>query len=119
MHLHSLKRDNLLALKELSETSCVEVSTSDHEVADPGDIQRLLALLLEFELSLILDVLFDRFRGHCGALLLDLAQLDGLWVSKEPTDEVSAKEYDALTRVLELFSELRQVRDVKSWTVLV
>ena len=55
----SFKRHDVLILKQLCKAACVKVSASDHEAAYARCINRLLALLLEFEADFVLDHLFD------------------------------------------------------------
>ena len=58
----SLKRHDVLILKQLCKTACVKVSSSDHEATHARSIDRLLALLLEFKGDLVANILFDGLR---------------------------------------------------------
>ena len=114
----SLEIDDLLAFKELLKTTSVEASTSDHKAGDTCGIDGFLALLLELECHFVLVDLLDRFGGHGSALLLNRCQIDGCGITEESNDEVASNEADSFTRVLEFFSELRQVGDVERGAVL-
>ena len=56
-----IKRNDILAFKELGQTTSIKVSTCDHKAAYSSCIDRLLALLLELELHLIFYVFLDWF----------------------------------------------------------
>ena len=56
-----IKRNDVLAFEELSQTASIKVSTCDHEAGHTVCIDRLLALLLELELHLIFYDFLDWF----------------------------------------------------------
>ena len=113
-----IERNDILAFEELSQTASIEVSTCDLEVAYSGRIDRLFALLLELECHLIFFDFLDWFRRHSSTLFFDHFEWSSSGIAEQADDEIASKEDNALARVLELLSVLRQVSDIESRCIL-
>ena len=113
-----IERNDILAFKELGQTTSIKVSTCDHKAGHTGSIDRLLALLLELELHLIFYVFLDWFCRHSGTLFHNHIKRNGTGIAEQTYDEIASKEDNTLARVLELLSELWQVGDVECRGIL-
>ena len=74
----SFKRADILVFEELGETARIEALSRDHEALHSSGVDRLLALLLEFESDLILNHLLDWLARHRSALFLNYSEVDVL-----------------------------------------
>ena len=91
-----IKRNDILAFKELSQAASIKIGTREHEAADACSIDWLLTLLLELEGDFVFDDLLDGFRGHGSTLFFDHGQLNRFRVAEQANNEVASEEDDAL-----------------------
>ena len=108
-----------LQSQQLRQLINVHIRTSDHDLKHVLSLHSLLTLLLELERNLVLTDHLDGLRAHRFASLLELLDVELIWIAEETNQVVVSDVENTLLLLLEVSSELGQEGDVDSGVGLV